>query len=114
MHSTTCRRHPDGHATSSIEVPAAHANASHHVHTDDRQRHVQAAWGSNTSRGARKQALGTLPMRNGSWHGAAPPCESANACIYNIHHIAPGDDRQPLAETFCGKLSHTLQSGKKG
>src|SRR5215467_10673346 len=62
-------------------------------------RHVQAAWGSNTSRGARKQALGTLPMRNGSWHGAAPLCESANACIYNIHHIAPGDDRPPLAET---------------
>ena len=105
MHVTTRRRHPDGDSTSSMQAPAAHANASHHVHTDDRQRHVQAAWGGNTSREAWKQVLGRLPMRNGSRHGAARPCESANSCIYKICHTAPGDERRPLAETFCGILS---------
>src|SRR5262245_55512132 len=93
-----------------MPAPAAHANASHHVHTDDRPRHVQAVWGSNTSRGAWKQALGKLPMRNGSRHGAAHQCESANACIYKICHTAPGNERLPLAETFCGKVSHGLNS----
>src|SRR5215831_10014591 len=61
--------------------------------------------GRNTSREARKQALGTLPMSNGSQHGEAPPCESANACIYNVCHPAPVDERPPCAETFCGILS---------
>src|SRR5262245_34997482 len=104
MHVPTRKRHPDGNSTSSMQAPAAHANASHRVHTDNRQRHVQAAWGSNTSRGARKQALGTLPMRNGSRPGEAHQCESANACICHMCHSAPGDEKPPYAETFCGKL----------
>src|SRR5262249_14348211 len=68
--------------------------------------------GRNTSREARKQALGTLPMRNGLQHGEAPPCESANACIYNVCHPAPVDERPPCAETFCGKVYHTLYLNK--
>ena len=104
IHVTTDRRHPQGHCTSSMQASSAHANASHRVHTDDRQRHVQAASGRNTSRGARKEALGRLPMRNGSRPGKAQPCESANSCIYNIRHIAPGDERPLCAETFCGIL----------
>src|SRR5262245_1877212 len=55
--------------------------------------------------GAAEQAhrrVGMLPMRNGSRHGEAQPRKSANACIYNIRHTAPGDERPPLAETFCG------------
>jgi hypothetical protein len=99
MHVTTRRRHPDGHSTSSIQAPSAHAHACHRVHTDDRQRHVQAAWGSNTRRGAWKQALGRLPMRNGSRPGKAHQCESANACICKIHHTAPAYERPPLAVT---------------
>jgi hypothetical protein len=79
MHVTTRRRHPGGHPTSFMQPPAAHANAPDHVHMGDRPRHVQAASGRNTSRGARKEALGRLPMRKGSRHGAAHPCESANA-----------------------------------
>jgi hypothetical protein len=98
MHVTTRRRHPGGHPTSSMQAPDR-------VHMGDRPRHVQAALGSNTSRGARKQGLGRLPMRNGSRHGAAQPCESANACICNIRHTAPGDERPSLAETFCGTVS---------
>ena len=69
------------------------------------QSHVHAALGSNTRREARKQALGILPMRSGSRHGAAHPRESANACIYNIRHTAPGDERPLFPATFCGKLS---------
>ena len=70
----------------------------------DRPRHVQAAWGSNTSRGARKQALGTLPMRNGSRQGKAHPCQSANSWIYNICHTPPADERPLFPATFCGKV----------
>jgi hypothetical protein len=101
-----CRCRPSGHLTSSMQAPAAHTNAPDCVHTGDRQRHVQAALGSNTNREARQQALGRLPMRNGSRHGEAQHCESANACIYNIYHPAPVDERPPCAETFCGKVSH--------
>src|SRR2546425_5313699 len=43
-------------------------------------------------------------VRNGSWHGAAQQCESANACIYNMRHTAPVDERPPCAETVCGKV----------
>src|SRR5687768_2752540 len=64
MHITSRRRHVGGHPTSSIQAPAAHANAPDRVYTGDRPRHVQAALGRNTSRGARQQALGKLPMRN--------------------------------------------------
>ena len=60
MHVTTRRRHPGGHPTSSMQAPAAHANAPDRVHTGDRPRHVQAALGSNTSREARKQAPGQI------------------------------------------------------
>ena len=102
MHVTTRRRHPDGHSPSSMQAPSAYANASHRVHTDDSQRHVQAVWGSNTSRGAWKQAVGTLPMRNGSRQGIAHPCESANSCISNICHTAPANERPPCVETVCG------------
>ena len=106
MHVTTRRRHPDGHSPSSMQAPSAYANASHRVHTDDGQRHVQAVWGSNTSRGAWKQALGKLPMRNGSRQGKAHPCESANSCISNICHTAPADERPRFPAMFCGKVYH--------
>jgi hypothetical protein len=111
MHVTTRRRHPGGHPPSSIQVPATHTNAPHCVRTGDRQRHVQAVLGRNTSSEARKQALGTLPMRSGSRHGEAQPCESANACIYNIRHTAPVDESLPLAETFCGKVYRATWAG---
>jgi hypothetical protein len=104
MHTTTRRRHLDGNATSSMQAPSAHANAPDRVHMGDRPRHVQAASGRNTSRGARKEALGRLPMRNGSRPGKVHPCESANACIYNIRHTAPGDERPLFPATFCGKV----------
>jgi hypothetical protein len=55
--------------------------------------------------GAAEQAnkrVGMLPMRNGSRQGKAQPCESANACIYNICHTAPADERPPFPETVCG------------
>src|SRR5262245_20103032 len=44
-------------------------------------------------------------MRNDSRHGAAPQDESANSCIYNIHHIAPGNERPAVAETKCGIMA---------
>src|SRR5262245_39585459 len=70
-----------------------------------RPHHVHTTLGSNTNRGARKQALGKLPMRTGSWHGVAHPYDVANACIYNICHTRPGNERPLSAETFCGKVS---------
>ena len=60
MHVTTSRRHPGGHPTLSLQTPAAHANAPDRVHTGDRPRHVPAALGRTTSRGARKQAPGQI------------------------------------------------------
>jgi hypothetical protein len=48
--------------------------------------------------------VGMLPMRNGSRHGEAPQDDGANPCISNICHTAPGDERPPFAETFCGIL----------
>jgi hypothetical protein len=60
MHVPTRRGHPGGHPTSSIQALAAHANAPDRVHTGDRQRHVQAALGRNTSREARQQASGQI------------------------------------------------------
>ena len=68
----------------------------------DRPCHGQAALGRNTSRGARKQALGRLPMRNGSRQGAVQQSDGANSCIYNIRHAVPGDERPSFPETFCG------------
>ena len=62
-------------------------------------------WGATPAAKRDNRHLGRLPMRNGSRQGKAQPCESANACIYNIRHTAPGDERPPFAETFCGKLS---------
>ena len=111
MHVTSRRRHPDGHSPSSTQAPSAYANASHRVHTDDGQRHVQAVWGSNTSRGAWKQALGTLPMRNGSRQGKAHPCESANSCISNICHTAPAYERPRFPATFCGIVYRVTWAG---
>jgi hypothetical protein len=60
MHVTTRRCHPGGHPTSSMPAPVAHANAPHRVHTGDRQRHVQAALGRNTSSEVRQQAPGQI------------------------------------------------------
>jgi hypothetical protein len=60
MHVTTRRRHPGGYPTSSTPARAAHANAPHRVHTGDKQRHVQAALGRNTSSEARQQAPGQI------------------------------------------------------
>jgi hypothetical protein len=94
-----------GRASSVVPIGfVAHLAIPDCMHIGARQRHVPATSRSNTSRGARKQALGRLPMRNGSRHGAAHQCESANSCICNIHHPAPVDESPPLAETFCGKL----------
>jgi hypothetical protein len=112
MHVTSRRRHPDGHSPSSTQAPSAYANASHRVHTDGGQRHVQAVWGSNTSRGAWKQALGTLPMSNGSRQGKAHPCESANSCISNICHTAPAYERPRFPATFCGIVYHAFRVNK--
>src|SRR5262249_47724739 len=58
-----------------------------------------------TSSRASNRRVGILPMRNDSRPGKAPHDESANACIFNIHHIAPSHERPPLAERKCGKLS---------
>src|SRR5215510_2259555 len=85
-----------------MQDPAAHGNAPHRVHTGDRPRHVQAVVMSSTSSRASDRRVGILPMRNDSRHGAAPQDESANSCIYNIYHIAPGNERPALAETKCG------------
>jgi hypothetical protein len=57
---TTRRGHQGGHLTWCMSAPAAPANAPDRVHPGDRQRHVQAALGSNTSREARKQAPGQI------------------------------------------------------
>ena len=53
----------------------------------------------------------SLPMRNGSRQGKAHQCESANACICNICHTAPVDERPPFAETFCGKVYRATWAG---
>jgi hypothetical protein len=60
MRMTTRRGHQGGHPTWCMSAPATHANAPDRVHTRDRQRHVQAALGSNMSREARQQALGQI------------------------------------------------------
>ena len=39
---------------------SSHANTPHRVHTGDRQRHVQAALGGNTSREARQKRPGKI------------------------------------------------------
>ena len=75
------------------------------VHKGGKHGHVQTVVVSSTSSRASNRRVGILPMRNDSRHGAAPQDESANACIYNIHHIAPGNERPALAETKCGKMS---------
>ena len=61
-------------------------------------------WGASPAAKQGNRRLGRLPMRNGSRPGKAHPYESANSCIYNVCHTAPGDDSPPLAETFCGNL----------
>src|SRR5215831_19693374 len=104
---TTRGGHQGGHPAWCISISAAHITTPERMHMGAKQRYVPAALGSNTNRGARKQALGTLPMRNGSWHAAAQPCESANACICNICHTAPAYERPPFPATVCGKVSHT-------
>src|SRR5262252_8183297 len=65
---------------------------------------------SSTSSRASNRRVGILPMRNVSRHGAAPQDESANACIFNIRHIVPGNERPAFAETKCGKVSQDLLS----
>jgi hypothetical protein len=62
-------------------------------------------WGATPAAKRGNRRLGRLPMRNGSRHGEAHQCESANACICKICHTTPPYERLPLAETFCGKLS---------
>jgi hypothetical protein len=68
MHVSTRRRHLGDHPTQSMQAPAAHANAPDRVHTGGRQRDVQPALGSNTRRGARKQAPGQIA--NEKWFTA--------------------------------------------
>src|SRR5690349_15047260 len=43
-----------------MQALAAHGNVPDRVHTGNRPRHVQAAWGSNTSREPRQQAPGQI------------------------------------------------------
>lgn len=62
-------------------------------------------WGATPAAKRGNRRLGSLPMRNGSRHGAAHPCESANSCICKICHTAPAYERPPGTETFCGKVS---------
>src|SRR5262245_34837842 len=52
-------------------------------------------------------------MSNDSRRGAAHQCESANACIYNVYHTAPVDERPQLAKTFCGKVYQQPQGSSK-
>src|SRR5262245_49471135 len=104
QHITICRGHQGRHPTWCMSAPTAHASAPDRVHRGGRPRHVHVTLRSNTSREARNQAMGRLPMRNGSRHEEAQHCESANACISKICHTAPAYERPPLAETFCGKV----------
>ena len=62
-------------------------------------------WGATPAAKRGNRGLGRLPMSNGSRHGKAHPCKSANSCICNIRHPAPGDERPLFPATFCGKLS---------
>jgi hypothetical protein len=59
-------------------------------------------WGATRAEMRGHRHLGRLPMRNGSRQSKAQPCESANACISNICHTAPANERPPCAETVCG------------
>ena len=77
------------------------------VHKGGTHGHVQAVVGSSITRRASNRRVGILPMRNDSRHGTASQGESANSCIYNIHHTAPVDEKPPLAKTFCGKVYRT-------
>jgi hypothetical protein len=62
-------------------------------------------WSATPAEKRGNKGLGRLPMRNGSQHGKAHSCESANSCIYNIRLTAPVNESLPSAETFCGKVS---------
>jgi len=73
-------------------------------------------WGATPAEKQGNRRLGRLPMRNGSRQGRAQPCESANSCICNIRHTAPGDERLLFPATFCGILSQrnfTRRKAKK-
>jgi hypothetical protein len=59
-------------------------------------------WGATPAEKRGNRRLGRLPMSNGSQQGKAHPCESANSCMYNICHPAPGDENPRFAGTFCG------------
>jgi len=63
-------------------------------------------WSATPAEKRGNRGLGRLPMRNGSQHGKAHPCESANSCIYNIRLTAPVNESLPSAETFCGNVYH--------
>src|SRR4029453_12607467 len=99
MHITTHRHHSGGRPTSSMPtLLTACIQGTSHVT-------CRPHWGATPAEKQGTRHLGRLPMRNGSRHAAAHPCESANACIYKICHTAPVKERPPLAETFCGKVS---------
>ena len=49
--------------------------------------------------------MGTLPMRTVSRHAYDSKCPSVNPNVFNVGHTVPVDERLPLAETFCGKVS---------
>jgi hypothetical protein len=59
-------------------------------------------WSATPAEKRGNRGLGRLPMRNGSQHGKAHPCESANSCMYNIRLTAPVNESLPSAETFYG------------
>ena len=86
----------------------AHANAPHRVHTGAGNVTDLPRAGPTRAEKPANRRVGMLPMRNGSRHGEAPQDDGANPCISNICHPAPGDERPPFAETFCGKVSLTL------
>jgi len=99
------KRDHHGHSTGCMEAMTAHANAPHRVHTGAGNVTYLPRTGATRAEKPANRRVGMLPMRNASRHGEAPQDDGANPCISNICHTAPGDERPPLAETFCGKVS---------
>jgi hypothetical protein len=112
-HVTTRRCHPGGPPTS-MQAPAAHATLLTACTRGTGHGTCRPRWGATPVEKRGTRHLGRLTMRNGSRHGAAHRCESANACIYNICHTAPAYERPPGAETVCGKVYRATRWLKGG
>ena len=92
MHVTTHRRHPGSKPMSSIQAPASHANAPHRVHMGDRQRHVQAALGRNTSSEARQQRPGQIA--NEKWITARQSAPMRERQLVYLQYTPPCSRRR--------------------